>query len=71
MLSAQAEDLYIEVDGIVTCNACNVRPEYNGEHRCFGSDGGATCQCPEPLCRLHRREVTLEQLMQEDEKETM
>ncbi len=59
-------DLYVQVDGRTICNACNVRPDFLGEHRCFGEVGGQRCQCPEPLCRLQRREVTLVELEAED-----
>ncbi len=58
-------DLYSEVDGRWLCNACNVRPGWLGEHRCFGSDGGGKCECSDPLCRLHRGETTLAELERE------
>lgn len=61
-MSLSNSDLYALIDGRVICNACNVRPEFMGEHRCFGEDGGDRCQCQDPLCRLHRREVTLADL---------
>lgn len=65
------------MSGAVTiCDACNVRPEFLGEHRCFGtykvdSIGQlthgfgleVTCQCPDPLCRLLRGEITHDELM--------
>lgn len=67
MLTGRTVDLFREVDGVTICNACNVRPEWPGEHRCFRTVDGVTCECSTPLCRLDRGEVTLEQLMAEDE----
>lgn len=58
-------DLFQRVHGSVICNACNVLPSFNGEHRCFG----APCACLSPLCRLQRQEVTLTQLIEEDKHE--
>lgn len=65
-LSGRAAELYTVVDGRIICNACNVRPGWPGEHRCFGTDGGATCQCQDGLCRMQRGEVTLAELEAED-----
>lgn len=44
------------------CDACNVRPEWLGEHRCHG----APCTCQDPLCRMYRDEVTIEELVADD-----
>lgn len=60
-------DLYSIVGGRTICNACNVLPTFMGEHRCFGDDGGPSCECQDPLCRLKRGEVTLAELEAEDE----
>lgn len=61
-MSAFDSELYSVIDGKVICNACNVRSEFLGEHRCFGDDGGRACECQSPLCRLKRGEVTLAEL---------
>lgn len=59
-------DPMIVVDGRRLCGACNVRPEWPGEHRCWRSDSGQTCECPNPLCRLDRGEVSVVELEAED-----
>lgn len=52
------------------CDACNVRPEWVGEHRCCGDRRGdppkIPCDCQEPLCRMQRGEATLAALEAED-----
>jgi hypothetical protein len=52
------------------CDACNVRPEWLGEHRCCGSRKGdppeIVCECQSPLCRMYREEVTLAELEAEE-----
>lgn len=60
-------DFYTLIDGRIICNACNVRPDYYGDHRCFRDDGGTMCQCPSGECRVQRGEITFEELLKEDE----
>lgn len=52
----------------VLCDACNVCPEWPGEHRCCGGHGfpPIRCECSDPLCRMQRGEVTLAELQAED-----
>lgn len=54
----------------ILCDACNVRPDWPGEHRCCGSRKGdpieIRCECAAPECRMQRREVTLAELEAED-----
>lgn len=60
-------DHYQLLDGRVICNACNVRPDFQGEHRCFGRDLLDVCECQDGLCRMQRGEITLVGLLLEEQ----